>query len=76
MKNQSFRFWLKLSLISAISALFYHLSRSSDGGWKKEKLYTRLRKTRDKIKNLFKRSAKVEDKNRSVMYTLSDKARK
>lgn len=76
MKNNSFRFWLKLSLISAISALFYHLSRGSSGGRMKEKLYTRLRKTRDKLKNLIKRSAKVEDKNRSVIYTLSDKARK
>lgn len=76
MKNNSFRFWLKLSLISAISALFYHLSRSSSGGRVREKLYTKLKKTRDKVKNLIKRTKKVEDTNRSVIYTLSDKARK
>lgn len=76
MKNIRFSFWLRLTLISAISALFYYLSRGSHGGWKKEKLYTRIRKTRDKLKNLMKHSTKVEDKDRSVIYTLSDKARK
>lgn len=76
MKNNSFRFWLKLSLISAISALFYHLSSSSSGRRVREKLYTKFKKTRDKVKNLIKRTKKVEDTNRSVIYTLSDKARK
>lgn len=76
MKSNSFNLWLILSISSAIRALFYHLSREEAAASVKGKTHTASRKTRDKLKSLMASAREVEDTNKSVIYTLSENARR
>lgn len=76
MKKKGYGFWLKLSIISMISSIVYCLSRSPDRSRFKEKVYTYIRKTKYKLKQLTKHKKRTEDTNKCVIYTLSDKARR
>lgn len=76
MKSNSFNLWLILSISSAIRALCYHLSRDEERGSVKGKTHTVCQKTRDKMKSFMSTINRVEDTNKSVIYTLSENARR
>lgn len=76
MKSNSFNLWLILSISSAIRALCYHLSSGKESENVNKKTYTAFRKPKDKRKSITNIAKEVEDRDKCIMYTLSENARR